>query len=144
MPPVFGPRSPSLRRLWSCAAGITLTVLPSLNAMSETSSPSSRSSITTWSPAAPNSLSSMMRRSAARGAEYLEAGRAQRVRHAARQRGFGADDDQVDVAFARAGDERRLVVGAERDVLRERCCAGVAGGDVELREARGLRGLPGQ
>ena len=39
MPPVFGPRSPSKTALWSCAAGIATTVLPSVKARNDASSP---------------------------------------------------------------------------------------------------------
>ena len=69
MPPVFGPLSPSKTRLWSQLAIIGTIVLPSVNVSTDTSSPGVNSlpvrysSTTTWSPAAPNALSSMMRRS---------------------------------------------------------------------------------
>src|SRR3954447_14400194 len=51
MPPVFGPPSPSSRRLWSCAGSNGRTVVPSERANSDTSGPSRYSSISTeWPP----------------------------------------------------------------------------------------------
>ena len=47
MPPVFGPSSPSRRRLWSRAAGRATTSRPSVIAMTLASRPTSRSSIRT-------------------------------------------------------------------------------------------------
>ncbi len=46
MPPVFGPRSPSHRRLWSRAAGRAAARVPSQTAMTLASRPSRRSSMT--------------------------------------------------------------------------------------------------
>ena len=54
MPPVFGPRSPSRARLWSCEGASGSTVVPSVSAMKETSSPSRNSSTTTRLPASPS------------------------------------------------------------------------------------------
>ena len=54
MPPVFGPRSPSCRRLWSCEVASGSTCMPSAMTMKLASSPARNSSITSCSPAAPN------------------------------------------------------------------------------------------
>src|SRR5215207_3483059 len=51
MPPVFGPPSPSSRRLWSCAGTRGSTVVPSVTANSDTSGPSRYSSTSTAPPA---------------------------------------------------------------------------------------------
>src|SRR3954447_523670 len=51
MPPVFGPASPSSRRLKSCAGTSGSTVVPSVTANSETSGPSRYSSTSTAPPA---------------------------------------------------------------------------------------------
>mmetsp|Transcript_15041 Transcript_15041/g.47405 ORF Transcript_15041/g.47405 Transcript_15041/m.47405 type:complete len:207 (+) Transcript_15041:2609-3229(+) len=59
MPPVFRPWSPSRARLWSCAAGIIATFLPSLKAMQLHSSPRSSCSMTTSLPASPKARSSI-------------------------------------------------------------------------------------
>ena len=59
MPPVFGPRSPSRARLWSWEVASGRTVVPSVRAMKETSSPSRNSSTTTRLPASPNSRARM-------------------------------------------------------------------------------------
>src|SRR5581483_9878957 len=56
MPPVFNPWSPSSARLWSCAVGKSLAVLPSHKACSEISVPSSNSWMTMLAPAEPNAL----------------------------------------------------------------------------------------
>src|SRR3989344_3516119 len=50
MPPVLGPSSPSLRRLWSWLVARASTFLPSHSTMKEASSPSRNSSITTRAP----------------------------------------------------------------------------------------------
>jgi hypothetical protein len=47
MPPVFGPRSPSSRRLWSCEVANGSTCSPSAMTMKLASSPGRNSSITT-------------------------------------------------------------------------------------------------
>ena len=47
MPPVFGPASPSRRRLWSCDVASGSTCVPSTIAMKLASSPSRNSSMTT-------------------------------------------------------------------------------------------------
>ena len=52
MPPVFGPVSPSPARLWSRAAASGIARLPSVSAKTESSGPSSSSSISTWSSSA--------------------------------------------------------------------------------------------
>ena len=57
MPPVFGPVSPSPIRLKSCAAPIGSARRPSQSANSETSGPSSSSSITNSSPSAATATS---------------------------------------------------------------------------------------
>ncbi len=55
MPPVFGPASPSRRRLWSRAAGRATAAVPSHRAMMLASGPSRRSSRTTrGTPARPS------------------------------------------------------------------------------------------
>src|SRR6185437_12134349 len=46
MPPVFGPLSPSLTRLWSCAEASAIAVSPSQSAKNEASSPTRQSSMT--------------------------------------------------------------------------------------------------
>ena len=51
MPPVFGPPSPSSRRLWSWAGSSGSTVVPSVTANSDTSGPSRYSSTSTAPPA---------------------------------------------------------------------------------------------
>src|SRR4051812_18487258 len=51
MPPVFGPPSPSSRRLKSCAGTSGSTVVPSVTANSDTSGPSRYSSTSTGRPA---------------------------------------------------------------------------------------------
>ncbi len=53
MPPVFGPRSPSARRLKSWADAIGETAAPSQRHSRETSGPLIPSSITTRRPASP-------------------------------------------------------------------------------------------
>ncbi len=57
IPPVFGPRSPSRSRLWSCAGGSSTYRAPSHRAMTLTSSPSSTSSSTSVRPASPSAAS---------------------------------------------------------------------------------------
>ena len=64
MPPVFGPWSLSQAALWSWEEGSGSTVLPSVKAMNEASSPVRNSSITTRLPAAPKALSRMIRSTA--------------------------------------------------------------------------------
>ena len=59
MPPVFGPASPSPRRLWSCDVASGNTWLPSTIAMKLASSPSRNSSTTTLSPAGPKRPANM-------------------------------------------------------------------------------------
>ena len=61
MPPVFGPSSPSRRRLWSCEVASGSTCVPSTMAMKLASSPSRNSSITTLSPALPKRPSNIAR-----------------------------------------------------------------------------------
>ena len=56
MPPVFGPWSPSPRRLWSCDDASASTWAPSAITMKLASSPSRKSSITTRAPASPTAL----------------------------------------------------------------------------------------
>ena len=53
MPPVFGPASPSRRRLWSCDDASASTWRPSTITMKLASSPARKSSMTTRAPAAP-------------------------------------------------------------------------------------------
>src|SRR5688500_12393302 len=59
MPPVFGPVSPSPRRLWSCDVASGSTCLPSAMTMKLASSPSRNSSTTMTRPASPNSPANM-------------------------------------------------------------------------------------
>ncbi len=54
MPPVFGPRSPSWMRLWSCVEAKASAFLPSAITMKLASSPAMNSSITTRWPASPS------------------------------------------------------------------------------------------
>src|SRR2546423_1232488 len=56
MPPVFGPWSPSRKRLWSWLVASGRAVLPSARTMKLASSPARNSSMTTRLPAAPRSL----------------------------------------------------------------------------------------
>ena len=65
MPPVFGPRSPSSRRLWSRALPMIAQSAPSQIAKTESSGPSSRSWRTSRSPARPSSRRRPMRSIAA-------------------------------------------------------------------------------
>mmetsp|Transcript_4882 Transcript_4882/g.11345 ORF Transcript_4882/g.11345 Transcript_4882/m.11345 type:complete len:278 (-) Transcript_4882:820-1653(-) len=58
MPPVLGPLSSSYALLWSCAGSRGSTVYPSERPNTLTSGPSSFSSMTTSSPASPNTLPS--------------------------------------------------------------------------------------
>ena len=60
MPPVFGPWSPSRRRLWSWLVASGRTCAPSLITMKLASSPSRNSSITTRAPAAPSFFAVIM------------------------------------------------------------------------------------
>ena len=59
MPPVFGPRSPSKARLWSCAVPSGMAVVPSHRAKKLASSPTRHSSMTSSAPAAPSAPPSM-------------------------------------------------------------------------------------
>src|SRR5687768_11259622 len=56
MPPVFGPSSPSRRRLWSWLVASGSTCVPSLMTMKLASSPCRNSSTTTRAPASPRVL----------------------------------------------------------------------------------------
>lgn len=53
MPPVFGPSSPSWRRLWSHASSRTMSALPPQSAKTLTSRPVSASSTMISAPASP-------------------------------------------------------------------------------------------
>ncbi len=64
MPPVFGPRSPSSRALWSWEVASGSTSLPLTMQMKLASSPVRNSSITIRLPAAPKRSSHSMRRTA--------------------------------------------------------------------------------
>ena len=66
MPPVFGPSSPSQRRLKSCAGVSGSTSVPSQRASSDTSGPLSASSITTASPELPKTRETRHRSAATR------------------------------------------------------------------------------
>ncbi|KAF5803333.1 hypothetical protein HanXRQr2_Chr06g0270071 [Helianthus annuus] len=54
IPPVFGPVSPSLTRLWSCADSKAKAFSPSTSAKNDASSPSKNSSTIIEEPAFPN------------------------------------------------------------------------------------------
>ena len=60
MPPVLGPRSPSSALLWSMALTMGTTVLPSAKASTDTSGPSSISSMRMRAPLSPNTRSPIM------------------------------------------------------------------------------------
>ena len=66
MPPVFGPVSPSPRRLWSWADPNGTAVRPSHAAKTEISGPVSPSSITQVVPASPNAAPDRYSRTASR------------------------------------------------------------------------------
>src|SRR5919197_317424 len=127
MPPVFGPVSPSPIRLKSCAAGSAIVRVPSVIAKTDTSSPSSSSSITTGPPIA----------AVARDAPVPEL-----VRGTCDERRLRADDDEIHGERARELEDGLAVFGANRVAVAERGDARVAGSGVELVELRRLRQLP--
>jgi hypothetical protein len=78
--------------------------------------------------------------------EAAQAGSFERIRHARHERRLRADDRQRDLFAAREVDQRRGVVRGDIDVddaLLERR-PGVAGSNVDLLHARGLRDFPGE
>src|SRR2546421_38152 len=95
---------------------------PSTNASTDTSGPTSISSMTTRPPASPCTF---FRIAAAIASS------------ASRQRVFGADDDEADAVVA--GEPLDLVElhDADRDVVGDLLRAGVAGGDVQAGDAGG-------
>ena len=77
------------------------------------------------------------------GAEHGHASRAQHVGHAGNQRGFRADDHQVDGVLLHKGQHRFAVFGIQvRNVLRDVGRAAVAGSNEKLVSARRFRQRP--
>ncbi len=72
IPPVLGPVSPSPNRLWSWQGGRIRMFRPSTSASTETSGPSSISSMTTRAPASPNSRCCIIRSSASSPSASLD------------------------------------------------------------------------
>src|SRR5439155_1117969 len=116
MPPVLGPVSPSLARLWSCAGGRGVTVWPSVKAITVSSSPSRNSSITTRDPASPNALRSSMARTASRASAWVAA---------------------TTTPFPCASPSALTTIGESRNPW-------IARRAVELRDPRALSDLPGK
>jgi hypothetical protein len=58
----------------------------------------------------------------------------EQIADASDDRGFGADDGQIDLFSASKLNEIRKILCADGDIFAELGCAGVAGGDIELRE----------
>src|SRR5207244_431762 len=65
------------------------------------------------------------------GSEGRDAGGAQRVGQARRERRLGSDDDEIDLLVAGRGDETRDVRGGDGEIGGEGGGAGIAGSGVQ-------------
>jgi hypothetical protein len=68
----------------------------------------------------------------------------EQIADASDDRGFGADDGQIDLFSASKLNEIRKILCADGDIFAELVRAGVAGGDIELREPGRPCEPPGQ
>ena len=147
MPPVFGPASPSPRRLWSCEVASGSTCAPSTMAMKLASSPSRNSSMTTLSPAGPKRPANI----ACGGRDGFVGRRADHHALAGRE-AVGLDDQRRALRAHPAGVEARAREGgvgrgrdrvAAQEVLHEGLRALEPRGEPARAEAAQARGLEG-